>query len=316
MGKIYIYGTIGNQVKAKEVIAQIDATNGPIDVYINSPGGDVYEGLAIYNALQRNRDRVTTYIDGLAYSAASWISQAASKGKRFMARAAQFGIHQALTSMGGNKQELSNKIELLDKIDCIQSEIYNASSGLDPAFISEIMKSGKPLSYDEAHQLGFIDGESNPLQIAALFNLNTNMDILEKFAEFMKGAKGEEITPEVKAEVTEEIKAKAEEAETPFDALAANLVKAEDFISYQKNVEPMLQAMFDYVKAQPTTEQIEAMIEKSANAKMIELVKKINSNGTVPTPQETGFMETKEEETFEALTLPEGFNILKLKNNK
>ena len=74
--------------------------------------------------------------------------------------------------------------------------------------------------------------------------------------------------------------------------------------------------MFDYVKTQPTTEQIQAMIEKSANAKMIELVKKINSNGTVPTPQETGFMETKEEETFEALTLPEGFNILKLKNNK
>ena len=85
--KIFIYGHVGSDVQSSEIVSQIENNKDEeIQVFINSPGGNVFEGLAIYNALNRAKEtaKVSTHIDGLAFSAASWISQAATKGNRFM----------------------------------------------------------------------------------------------------------------------------------------------------------------------------------------------------------------------------------------
>ena len=303
--KVFIYGTIGSEVRASEIISQIESTkDSAIDVYINSPGGSVYEGFAIYNALQRHSEKVSTYIDGLAYSAASWISQAAPAGRRFMSRASHFGIHQALNMGGGNKADLEDQIEQLAKIDEVQEFIYSTSSGLSSESIRGLMESGKPLSYEQALANGFVDGEGQDYvqQLAANFNLNNNMDLLNDFQNFLKGAKGEGSTEEVAEKVEAKVAENLEKAETPAEVLGKDFAKLTDFEEYKANVEPMLTAMFEYIKEQPKEADINKMVAEKVAEEMKGLLSKIKSTATVPTPVEAGY-DSEQVESFGPLTL-------------
>ena len=77
--KLYIYGDIeatqfwGDELTPDIIRQQLDACSGPMEMHINSPGGDVFAGMAIYNLLKRYEDDITVYIDGLAASIASVI---------------------------------------------------------------------------------------------------------------------------------------------------------------------------------------------------------------------------------------------------
>ncbi len=305
--KLFIYGTIGKEVRSSDIVSQIGKNKDDvIDVHINSPGGSVYEGFAIYNALQREslKRTVRTHIDGLAYSAASWISQAAKKGNRFMSKVSQFGIHQALNMGGGNKEDLENQIEQLAKIDEVQVYIYSQHTGLDDKDITAIMEAGKVLSYKEALSSGFIDGEAQTQKLAANFNLNTDMDF-EKLSNLFKSAKGEaEVLDEVKEKTEAKLAEDLEKAETPAEVLTKDLVSASDFENYKGTVRPILEAIFEYISEQPKKEEIFAEIAKVSNKKMIELVSQIQSNKQVPTPEETAFNDKAEQvESYGPLNL-------------
>ena len=289
--KIFIYGTVGGEVQSADIVSQIETnTDEEIEVFINSPGGAVFEGLAIYNALNRAKDstKVSTHIDGLAFSAASWISQAASKGQRFMSKAAQFGIHQASNFGGGNKEDLTNQIEQLAKIDDVQEFIYTNSSKLPKKAIREIMQEGKTLSFKESMALGFVDGEAMPQKVAALFKTNNKMD-LEKLKALITGAKGEETLPEIDEKVKATLKKNLEKAETPADVLGKDFAKSKDFESYKKHVEPILEGMFEYIKDQPSKEDIAKMVKESTIEAMKNLLNQVRTTEAIPTAEESGF---------------------------
>ena len=73
-----------------------------------------------------------------------------------------------------------------------------------------------------------------------------------------------------------------------------------------------MSAIIDYIKDQPKKDEIQAMIDKAANAKLVELLAQIKTNGQVPAPEETNFAEAKKgPETFEPLTLKKNFFELK-----
>ena len=305
MGKVFIYGQIGVEVKASEIVKAIADDKEAIDVYINSPGGNVYEGMAIFNALQRHGN-VSTYIDGLAYSAASWIALAAKKEKRYMAKNAQFGIHQAMNFGGGNKKDLEAQIEVLERIDKAQIELYSQSTGLKESDIIDIMTKDTPLDFAEALALGFVAGEHIPSEIAALFtkSINTEMFNINDLLTFKKQATNEEpVSEEIKAEVETKVEASHKEAETPAEALSADFTKRKDFEEYKAVTEPFMNAVIDYIKDQPTKEEIAEMIDKAANKKLVALLGQIKSEGSVPAPEETQFAEAKKEETNGGLTL-------------
>ena len=313
MGKIFIYGQIGKEVKASEVVKQIASDPGHIEVYINSPGGNVYEGIAIYNQLQKHGD-VSTFIDGLAYSAASWIALAAPKNQRFMSPNAQFGIHAAMNFGGGNKDQLQAQIEVLERVDKAQIELYQSATDLSSGEIKEIMKRDQPLEFTEALALGFVSGEHTPSKIAALFNTNNNnMFKIDDLLTFRKQAESKEpVSDEIKAEVTEKVKAEHTEAETPAQALSANFTAKQDFEEYKSVTEPFMSAIIDYIKDQPKKDEIQAMIDKAANAKLVELLAQIKTNGSVPAAEETSFAEAKKEvESFEPLTMNKNFFQIK-----
>jgi len=297
MGKVFINDVITTEY-GNRIIEQINSIDDNLEVYIDSPGGDVYKGFAIYNALNRKRDILTTYIDGLAFSALSWAAVVPPPERRFMSPASQFGVHQAWNPSGGNKKELLQKAESLKAIDEIQIEIFETHTNLTRDQIIGYLENESTLSPKQAEAFGFQLYE--PQQIAALFNINNNMDLLEKLKNSLQAAKEaptEEIKEEVKAEIKEEVKA----SKTPAEALSANFAKKEDLLAYQKQIEPLLVALTDYVKKAPRLEDMEAMAKEATDKAMAALLSQLQSSGEVPSAQEKNFNELEQKATITEL---------------
>lgn len=130
--RVDIYDEIGGSwffggVSAADFVAQLADINGDLEVHINSPGGDVFDGLAIYNALAQRPGSVTTVVDGLAASAASFIAQAGKT--RVVAPGAMMMIHDASGICMGNAADMRELGDLLDKVSGNLADIYATHSG-------------------------------------------------------------------------------------------------------------------------------------------------------------------------------------------
>jgi len=143
-------------------IGKVDVLN----VYINSPGGDVFDGVAIYNILQRHRAKVVVEIDALAASIASLIAMAGDEIR--MAENALLMIHNPWGFVIGDVNDLRKAIEDLDKIkDSAILPAYVSQSGMDEKEISKLMDEETWLSAAEAKEYGFVDTIVENKQIAA-----------------------------------------------------------------------------------------------------------------------------------------------------
>lgn len=120
-------GWFGGGVTAIDFVAQLAAIDGDIEVHLNSPGGDVFDGLAIYNALAQRPGNVTTVVDGLAASAASFIAMAGKT--RLACPGSMFMIHEAAGLCMGNAADMRELAELLDKVSDNIAGIYAEHSG-------------------------------------------------------------------------------------------------------------------------------------------------------------------------------------------
>jgi ATP-dependent Clp endopeptidase proteolytic subunit ClpP len=130
--RVDIYDEIGGSwlfggVSAVDFVAELAQINGDLEVHINSPGGDVFDGLAIYNSLAQRPGNVTTVVDGLAASAASFIAQAGTT--RVIAPGAMMMIHDASGACMGNAGDMRELADLLDKVSDNLAAIYADRSG-------------------------------------------------------------------------------------------------------------------------------------------------------------------------------------------
>lgn len=126
-----------------------------IDVYINSPGGSAFDGMAIYNALRRNKARVNVTIDGLAASAASLIAMAGDN--LTMMRGSELMIHDAWGFAQGNAKTMVEAAEMLDKLSNSYADCYAARAGGDPAAWREVMRAETWYTAAEAVEAGLAD---------------------------------------------------------------------------------------------------------------------------------------------------------------
>lgn len=128
--QVAIYDEIGFfGVPAGEFMADLKAISGDLELHINSPGGDVHDGLAIFNQLKQRKGTVAVIIDGLAASAASFIAQAASPGKLEMAPHSQLMIHNGFSMGIGDAADLRKTADLLDMVTTEIASIYAERSG-------------------------------------------------------------------------------------------------------------------------------------------------------------------------------------------
>lgn len=160
---VYLYGTIGkdwwdeeSENTAKEFSKRLDElTPKPIDIRIDSCGGDVYEGFAIASAIQRYEGDTTVYVDGLAASAASYIAVMADKV--VMNDYAQLMIHDAWTWTSGNAESLRAMAERLDALDGQIATIIAGRSGMEAEEVRSLMDAETWFSAEEAKEKGLCD---------------------------------------------------------------------------------------------------------------------------------------------------------------
>lgn len=155
--EILLYDEIGYWgVTDKDfALALAQAGNGPIKLRINSPGGDVFHGYAIYNMLVAHPADVEVVVDGLAASAASFIAMAGTTIS--MAETSMLMIHNAWGIVVGDRNDMLETAAVMEKIDGQLAAIYAAKCGTPAADISAMMDTETWLTSTEAKAAGMCD---------------------------------------------------------------------------------------------------------------------------------------------------------------
>lgn len=169
VASVDIFGVIGWEVNADEFIARHRAMGAHRTlVNINSPGGSVVDGFAIYSYLL-GLQNVTTQVVGLAGSAASIILQAGKYRK--MPKNSFVLIHDASGSiLGGGAEDFEATAKELRAINNMLEAIYVSRGGADPKSIREAMKEDRLLVPEEAKALGLIDEVTEAVSFSALYD--------------------------------------------------------------------------------------------------------------------------------------------------
>lgn len=146
----------GGGVTAKKVAAQLRAIGDrPVEVQINSPGGDMFEGLAIYNVLREHPKDITIKVMGMAASAASVIAMA---GDTIEIGAASFlMIHNCWVGAVGNRHDMQEVAEFLAPFDQAMADVYAQRTGKTPAECAKWMDQETYMSGSVAIERGFAD---------------------------------------------------------------------------------------------------------------------------------------------------------------
>lgn len=173
MNEIWIYDDIGPDwlglVSGKYVINELSKFKGkPVTVRINSPGGDVIEAQAIYNALRRHSDgggEVTIEVDALAASAASHIAMAGDTIR--MAEDSMMMVHRTWTIALGNAGELRAAADVIEKMDLQLIDLYSARTGQDKSKVESLVDEETWMTANEAVDLGFADEIGTALKVKA-----------------------------------------------------------------------------------------------------------------------------------------------------
>jgi len=151
---VFMYDEIGGWgMSAGDFIKDIRATKGHITMHVNSPGGSIFEGLAIYNALVE-RD-VTMIVEGVAASMASAIVMAGKKV--IMHDNATMMIHKPWTQLCGTADDLKKAAGILDAMEAKLVDIYVTGTGLPATQIATMMAVETWLDAKQALELGFCD---------------------------------------------------------------------------------------------------------------------------------------------------------------
>lgn len=155
--EIFIYDEIGYfGHSASDMAADLRAIDSDrLTVHVNSPGGDIFDGLAIYQALKDHKAEVTMHVDGLAASIASVIVMAADK--LVMAPKASIMIHDGWTMGVGNAADLRKVADLLDKQSDIIASVYADRAGGSTEFWRDRMRDETWYNADEALAAGLVD---------------------------------------------------------------------------------------------------------------------------------------------------------------
>lgn len=156
MNEILIYGDIGFEVQAKDIVSQLNESDGEVSVRVDSYGGDVYAGISILNALRRYPDHVTVYVDGMAASAASFIAVGGAD-TLIMSPNSSLLIHGAWSQGVGNSEELAQLSYDLNQITDNLATIYAEKTGKDSAYWRELMKKDAIFTAEQAVEAGLAD---------------------------------------------------------------------------------------------------------------------------------------------------------------
>jgi len=208
--ELFIYDEIGIWgVSAKRFIEGVKALNTKkLTLHINSPGGDVFDGIAIYNYLKNSDIEITVKIEGIAASIASIIALCGDDIQ--MAENSMMMIHNPWGALWGESGDMRHMADVLDKIKEQIITSYVRKSGKDAETIDNMMSQETWLTAKEAKEFGLIDSITEEISIAA--KLTNWENYFENFPKIKQPKNGGEMDPKL----LKEIGVKDEAAILPF----------------------------------------------------------------------------------------------------
>jgi len=196
---LYIYDVVGDSwvgTDAATLVKEIKAQKGKaINVHLNSPGGSVFDGYAIFNALKAHDGTVTTYIDGMAASIASIIALAGSKV--VIADNGMMMIHNPLCYCFGTATEIRKQADVLDQIRETLINTYVTRTNKTRETIAAAMDEETYFTAKEAKAYGLVDEISGAMKVAACIS----QDIVNAFG-WQKAPKAILPSPETQSPAT------------------------------------------------------------------------------------------------------------------
>ena len=198
---VYIFNDIGTfGVSAQSFVDEIkEYEDKELAIHINSLGGEVFEGMAIYSIIQRRKAKTTVYIEGIAASIASVIALAADEV--IMSENSLLMIHNAWGGTNGDADDMRKQADVLDKITNEIAEIYVKKTKRPYNEIVEMMREETWLTAEEAVAMGFVDSISEPIKVAAKYDVSKFKNItLDKVKKTLS------INKKKKIKMTEELK--------------------------------------------------------------------------------------------------------------
>lgn len=170
MNEIFIYDDIGpdwmGMVGAKGIVDQLKkfGSDADVDVRLNTPGGSVTEGQAIYNAFAMHKGKVRMVIDSLAASMGSYIAMAGDEIE--IAENAMIMVHNPWSFAVGDAAEMRKTADVLEKFQNSSTEVYARRSGQKFDKVREMMDAETWMTAQEAVDLGFATSIGQPMKDA------------------------------------------------------------------------------------------------------------------------------------------------------
>lgn len=162
--RIIILGTpvtdeVANTIVAQILFLEVDNPEKDIHLYINSPGGSVTAGLAIYDVMQYVKCPVATFCIGLAASMGSLLLTAGSPGKRYIMPNSRVMIHQPLIQGGlsGQASDIEIQVKEMSRTKERLTQIYANHTGKDFDYLTKAMDRDYFMTADEAKEFGLVD---------------------------------------------------------------------------------------------------------------------------------------------------------------
>lgn len=170
---------MGGGVSAKRIAAALRAIgNRDVTVQINSPGGDMFEGIAIYNLLRAHPAEVSIEVLGIAASAASVIAMAGDNIR--MAPSSFLMLHNAWGVVIGNRHDMAEAATLFERFDGALADIYAARSGMARSEVATLLDAETFLTAQEAVAAGMADIIAGETDAASDVSAQVRPDILAK----------------------------------------------------------------------------------------------------------------------------------------
>lgn len=175
---VEMFGEVGYEITASQFSVDLKALEGKdFDLVINSPGGSVFEGLAVYEMIKNYPGKVTAYINGIAASMGSVIPMAADN--IIMGDMSVMMVHNPWTIAGGEAEDFRKAADTLDKLKDILVKAYVNKTGMTAEAVAELMDAETWMSAEEAKEFGFVDEINEDLQAAAC--LSDKIQVPDKF---------------------------------------------------------------------------------------------------------------------------------------
>lgn len=180
-GHIWVYGIIGDMPKGanekyysfQDFRSELDPEATDYTVHIFSPGGDVFQGAAIYNGLKNSGKPIKVLIEGVCASIATLIAGAADPGKLIMNAQSQWMVHNPkFNNISGDSQELRTGADQLDQIKTLLINVYRKRTGLSEQALWDVLNKETWMLPEQAKELGFVDEVVESMKAVAYADLN------------------------------------------------------------------------------------------------------------------------------------------------